>query len=253
MSESEFEFEPIPGLPAELPAGETLLWQGSPGWAVTARRVFRVWGFGYYFAALLLWRAVTGWYAGQPAAQIEISMAWLAALGVAIIGFLLLVAYMVAQGTIYTVTTRRVVMRYGIVFPMSLNIPYNIVESAGLREYLDGTGDIPLRLKGNGRIAYPHLWPHARPWAINQPEPMLRGVAGAQAAARVLGNALYEYNGGQHHERAVRKAIPPRRAGGRRHDGGIGLDPRNIGPDHGRGYQLDAALTSYDRPRSSLR
>ena len=195
MSESEFEFEPIPGLPAVLPAGETLLWQGSPGWAVTARRVFRVRGLGYYFVAIVAWRAVAGWFAGQPAGQITVSMLWLAALGLAIIGFLFLVAYMIAQGTIYTVTTRRVVMRYGIVFPMSLNIPYNIVESAGLREYLDGTGDIPLRLRGNGRIAYPHLWPHARPWAINRPEPMLRGIAAARVAACVLGDALHAYNG----------------------------------------------------------
>jgi hypothetical protein len=187
---SEFEFEPIPGLPAELPVGETLLWQGSPGWAVTARRVFHVRGVGYYFLALLVWRAVSGWYAGQPAAQIGVSMLWLAGLGLAIVGFLILVAYMIARGTIYTVTTRRVVMRFGVVFPLSLNIPYRIIESAGFAEYLDGTGDIPLRLRGDGRIAYPHLWPHARPWAINRPEPMLRGIAEARAAARILANAL---------------------------------------------------------------
>ena len=187
---SEFEFEPVPGLPAELPAGETLLWQGSPGWGVTARRVFHVRGVGYYFLALLVWRAVSGGFAEQPAAQIGVSMLWLAGLGLAIIGFLVLVAYMVARGTIYTVTTRRVVMRFGVVFPLSLNIPYRIIESAGLAEYLDGTGDIPLRLRGNGRIAYPHLWPHARPWAINRPEPMLRGIAEARAAARILANAL---------------------------------------------------------------
>jgi hypothetical protein len=30
--QDDFAGEPIPGLPADLPEGEKLLWQGSPGW-----------------------------------------------------------------------------------------------------------------------------------------------------------------------------------------------------------------------------
>ena len=32
MSDHDFDFEPIRGLPALLPAGEKQLWQGSPHW-----------------------------------------------------------------------------------------------------------------------------------------------------------------------------------------------------------------------------
>ena len=34
---SEYEIEPIPGLPGRLPPGETILWQGAPDWRVLAR------------------------------------------------------------------------------------------------------------------------------------------------------------------------------------------------------------------------
>jgi hypothetical protein len=190
MSDSEFEFEPIRGLPAALPAGERLLWQGAPGWTATAHRVFHIRGVGYYFGAILLWRAASGVYAGQPPHQIAVSMSWLTLLALATLGFLALVSHMIARGTVYTLTSRRIVMRFGMVFPMSVNIPFGIIESAALRTYPDGTGDIPLQLRGDGRIAYPHLWPHARPWAINRPQPMLRGIDGAPAAALLIANAL---------------------------------------------------------------
>ena len=36
----EYEIEPIPGLPGNLPPGESILWQGSPDWQAFARSVF---------------------------------------------------------------------------------------------------------------------------------------------------------------------------------------------------------------------
>ena len=56
----EHEFEPQHGLPERLPAGEHLLWQGTPDWRVIARRVFHVNKVAAYFALMLGWRfAVT--------------------------------------------------------------------------------------------------------------------------------------------------------------------------------------------------
>jgi hypothetical protein len=46
-----------------------------------------------------------------------------------------------------------------------------------------------LSLTGKDRIALLHLWPHARPWRVTQPEPMLRGVPQAQAVAKLLSDA----------------------------------------------------------------
>ena len=37
---TEYETEPVRGLPAPLPAGETLLWQGGPAWWPLARSAF---------------------------------------------------------------------------------------------------------------------------------------------------------------------------------------------------------------------
>jgi hypothetical protein len=34
------------------------------------------------------------------------------------------------------------------------------------------------------------LWPHLRPWRFATPEPMLRALTDAEAAAQILGRAL---------------------------------------------------------------
>ena len=189
---SEFEFEPIRGLPAELPAGERLLWQGSPTWKSTAGHVLHVRTIGWYFAAVIALRIAAGLYLGQSPQAIGVSLLWLTGLGLATIAFLAWVARLIASGTVYSVTSRRIVMRFGMVVPISVNIPFCAIQSVQLKTYADGTGDIPLRLDGNGRIAYPHLWPHAKPWAVKNPEPMLRGIPDARAAADVLATALRE-------------------------------------------------------------
>jgi hypothetical protein len=187
---NEFEFEPIPGLPAHLPPGEKLLWQGSPTWRAVALRALHARGVSCYFGVIILWRILSGWYAGQSARSIATSSLWLLALAVAVIAFLLWVARLIARGTVYSISTRRVVMRFGVALPVSLNIPFKTVHAVGLREYADGTGDIPLQLNGNDHIAYLHLWPHARPWRLRHAEPMLRSVPRAAFAAEVLASAL---------------------------------------------------------------
>lgn len=187
----EFEFEPVPGLPAQLPPGERLLWQGSPDWKYVARRVLHVRGVGCYFAAVVLWRVLSGVYEHQTAHTIAVSSAWLLGLALAITLFLIWVARLIAGGTIYSISNRRVVMRFGIALPVALNIPFRTVRGAALREYADGTGDIPLQLSGENHVAYLHLWPHARPWRLANCEPMLRGVPRAAVAAGILAGALH--------------------------------------------------------------
>jgi len=44
-------------------------------------------------------------------------------------------------------------------------------------------------------VAYLSLWPHVRPWHINNAQPMLRGLPDAAAAAQVLAGALAEKAG----------------------------------------------------------
>ncbi|MEJ2299801.1 MAG: PH domain-containing protein, partial [Woeseiaceae bacterium] len=50
--------EPVPGLPAYLPPGEEILWQGKPNWKRFAVRALHVRKLAFYFAALLAIRLV---------------------------------------------------------------------------------------------------------------------------------------------------------------------------------------------------
>ena len=69
------------------------------------------------------------------------------------------------------------------------------IETAGLLLTGKGFGDIPLALSGGDRIGWLNLWPHARPWRLAKPEPMLRCIADAQALATMLQKAWTEASG----------------------------------------------------------
>jgi hypothetical protein len=185
----EHEFEAAPGLPEPLPAGERLLWQGSPDWRRLALSPFHVRKLAIYFGVIVLARgAVMLGDAGSVVSAL-IAMLWLLPFVAFALGTLLALAWMTGRTTIYTITDRRVVMRIGIVLTVTYNLPFKHIAGAGLRVYRDGRGDIPLQLAAGDRIAWLQLWPHARPWKVAQPEPMLRAVPEAQRVADLLANA----------------------------------------------------------------
>ncbi len=187
---NEHDYEPIPGLPAKLPPGETILWQGAPNWDVLARRALRIRIIGIYFVALVIWGISGNVASGIPALEVAMSALRLTGLGVAALALLALFAWLVARTTLYTITTRRVVIRFGIALPITIQIAFPMIESAGLRLWSDGAGDIALALRPGQRIAYLVMWPHVRPWKLTRSEPSLRGVPNAAAVAQVLGRAL---------------------------------------------------------------
>ena len=57
---NEHDYEPVPGLPAPLPANEAILWQGAPDWKTLARRAMRVRLIAAWFALLIVWGFVAG-------------------------------------------------------------------------------------------------------------------------------------------------------------------------------------------------
>ncbi len=186
----DYAGEPIPGLPAHLPEGERLLWQGSPAWMSLAVRAFHIRKVAIYFAALILWRGVSSKYDGAATGE-ALSYA-LAIMPVALcgIGIVALLAYAYARMTIYSITSRRVMMRSGVAMPITVNLPFKRIDGAGLRLHADGTGDIPLKLSKDDRIAIMAIWPNMRPWRLSRPEPMLRSVPDASAVADLLAAAL---------------------------------------------------------------
>ena len=186
---AEHEFEAALGLPEPLPAGETILWQGAPNWVAMAKHVFRLQWLSLYFAVIVIWQiiSVAGSEGGLTAGWSSVALAFaLAVIGLILVG---LMAYWSATEALYTLTNRRIVMRVGIVLTVTFNLPYKTLGSAGLKLYKDGTGDIPMQIATEDKIAYVHLWPHARPWRLATPEPMMRCVPEAKKVAAILTEA----------------------------------------------------------------
>jgi hypothetical protein len=187
---SDYEFEPVRGLPEPLPPGETILWQGTPNWRRLARDAFHTRKVAIYFGLLAAWRVAAGWSDGEAAGPIAVSVAILAGLAVAGLGMLALLAWLSAKATVYTLTSKRLVMRFGVALPLTVNIPYRIVGAADVAPNADGSGDIALALTGEGRLAYLALWPHVRPWRVSNPQPMLRAIPNVADVAEILADAV---------------------------------------------------------------
>ena len=188
---SRSEVEPVRGLPEHLPPGERILWQGSPAWRTVAVRALHARKVVAYFALLAAWGFAASLLAdGAPPRAALLAVAGVIPLTLGALALLGLYAWLVGRTSIYTITNRRVVMSFGVALPMTVNVPFRIVASAGLRTDPDGAGDIPLALNGRDKLAYLALWPHARPWRVSRPEPMLRAVPEAAKVAGILGGAL---------------------------------------------------------------
>ena len=198
----EHEFEAAPGLPEALPASEVQLWQGSPDALLLARQALHLDLVLVYFGALLAWRGISSAYDGAPLGQTLAAMAGmlpLIALALTLLGG---IAWLMARTTVYTITSKRVVMRVGVVLSITFNLPFAQIASAGWRQrgkpggQGDQGGDIVLSLAGADRIAYLHLWPHARPWELRDPQPAMRCVPEVDVVGRKLLAAWQAVNAG---------------------------------------------------------
>ena len=192
---AEYEFEAAEGLPEPLPQGEIILWQGAPNWISMAKHVFRLQWLSLYFAVIVIWQliSVSNSEAGLAAGWSSVALAFfLAVIGLVLVGLL---AYWSATTTMYTLTNRRIVMRVGIVLTVTFNLPYKTLGSADLKLYKDGTGDIPMQIATEDKIAFFHLWPHVRPWRLATPEPMMRCVPEAKRVAKILTDAWMQSTG----------------------------------------------------------
>lgn len=186
----DFENEPVPGLPKRLPPGENILWQGAPAWKSLARHALHVRTLSIYATIMVAWRGSATVYDGGTIGEGLIAAGILAAVIGTAIAILAGIAYLYAKGTVYTITNRRLVLRFGIALPITIQIPFTKIGAAGLRLHRDGTGDIPVEVIDKTRISYLIMWPNVRPWRVGKPQPMLRCLSDADAAAEILSNAL---------------------------------------------------------------
>jgi hypothetical protein len=130
------------------------------------------------------------WERGSELTDMVQALSISASLAVMGLGLLLGSAWMSARNALYTITDRRVVMRYGIALTLTYNLPFARIDAADVRLWnTQGVGDISLQLNRSDRIGWVHLWPHNRPWHMKHPQPSLRCVANASEAGRVLAQA----------------------------------------------------------------
>jgi len=192
--------ERIAGVREDLPRGEHVLWQGRPDWRSLARQAFHVREVAAYFVLIALVSSLSALADGlSPSAGLAP-----AGLGVLACLLLCLLAWLSSRTTIYAVTTGRVFLRIGIALPIFIDLPLHRIEAANLALLAGGCGDLPLALESSAHLAYLHLWPHARPWRLQRPEPMMRSIPDAANVARILAEALQAA-----HERAGARADTP--------------------------------------------
>lgn len=176
----EYDNEPVRGLPGPLPEGETMLWQGAPDWRMLARAAFHIRAVAIYFVLLAAIGLASGSIVGAGLTLV---------VGAACIALLHGLAWAIARTTVYTLTDKRIVLRIGVALPKCLNLPLKLMTAADLRVLPAGHGDIALAMGSNFRFGYLLLWPHARPWRVSRPQPMLRALPDAADVAERIAAA----------------------------------------------------------------
>jgi len=183
-------FNPRLPLPGPLPAGETILWRGRPQWRALALHAYHVQQVAIYFGLFAIWHIASNFMAGAGSLAMAHTLLWLLVPCGAACGVLTLLSWLSSRTTQFTITGRRVIMQFGIALPVTLNIPFRILGAASLRSHADGSGDIPLTVCGDQRVAYLMLWPYVRPWRMARAEPMLRAIKDAKQVSEILARAV---------------------------------------------------------------
>jgi len=186
----DFAVEPIPGLPELPPDGERILWQGAPSWRVLARRMFQFPFVAGFFLVMAVWAGTNAAVNDFPTGAVLFAAGFPVIVGGLMLATLAGVAFWIARTTVYTITSERVVIRFGLALPMTVNFPFTVIEEAGVKVFHNGTGNVTLALARKAGVAFLLLWPHVRPWRWTRTQPMLRGLPDARTPAQTLGQAL---------------------------------------------------------------
>jgi hypothetical protein len=183
MGMTEYEDEPVEGLPDYLPEGETMVWQGRPTVAAMGRRIFFIPHLALYFGLLIAGHTVYRLMEGVSGVQVLGTFVWQAGLAATVLVLLAWLARSYAASVVYTLTSERLVIRSGVALPMMVNIPIEQITAADMRVYRDGTGDIVLTPVADRKLHWILLWPNVSAWYTRPISPLLRGLADPHRAA----------------------------------------------------------------------
>lgn len=175
----------VQGVAEALPPGERVLWEGAPAPQAIARHLLLVRPLAAYFAAMVAWWMLSNRAAVDTMAFWSPVVVQLLLVGAVLGGFLWLGRW-IARSTTYAITDRRLVMRLGVIFPLTVNIPLRYVMGAQVKRFGDGTGQIALQLDPKERLAWIVLFPHVRPLSFTNPQPLLRGLTDPTKVGEVL-------------------------------------------------------------------
>lgn len=178
----------VRGVAEALPPGERVLWQGAPAPRALARHLLFMRPLTAYFVVMV------GWWVVANLDKVGSADFWApVAMQLSLVALVLGGAYglsrWIAGSTTYAITDRRIVMRLGVIFPLTINIPLKYVTGAQVRTFADGTGQIAVQLDPKEKLAYVVLFPHVRPWRFANPEPLLRGLTDVQQVGHLLRSA----------------------------------------------------------------
>ncbi len=183
----------IRGVPHALPDGEHLLWEGAPSAPLVAKHVFhRAWVIAYF-------AVMTGWWVVSTMGTVTtneflVQLGVRVGLALIVLGVVEFMARAVARTTVYAITSKRVVLKIGVVLPMTINLPLRLLQDAGIARFRDGSGQIALTLLPGDRLAYIALWPHCKVFKLNQPSPVLRGLPNPDEVGALLRDAIVADN-----------------------------------------------------------
>jgi len=161
---------------------ETVLWRGRPDALVLARTAFHARIVAVYFLVLAASAPLIG--GGFTGALATIAG------GVLALATLHGLAYAAARSTTYILTDRRLILRIGMAIEKTVNLPLRQIGAAHLSHSGGSYGEIALELQGRHSVGYLLLWPHARPWHLTRPQPMLRALPDAANVAEQLALAV---------------------------------------------------------------
>jgi len=184
----DFNFEPIRGLPEQLPEGEHILWQGAPDPRRLAREALGLRWVAGYFVVVAIWRI------GVSSTEVPLTQAMAHGIPFILIGAVACaiiygIAYVQARSAVYTLTNKRVALRIGAALTMTLNLPYTWIGNAGLDLKRSGHGTLAFELIGETRLSYIMTWPHVRPWYMARTQPALRCIPDAERVAEIFAEA----------------------------------------------------------------
>ena len=147
---SEFTDIPREVEASDLPAGETILWRGKPDWRFLAIDAFHAPLIALYFGLIGGWHLMAALHDGASGSAALLEASGVVFPLIVALSLVSLLAWLSARATVFTLTDRRVVMRYGMALPALINIPLGNIEAMRMRKGLGGTGDIAVHAAAQG-------------------------------------------------------------------------------------------------------